>query len=204
MIRARRARIVATLGPASSKPEQVIALAMAGADVFRLNFSHGTHDDHAATYAAVRHAELTTGRPLGILADLQGPKLRLGKFAEGGVPVQPGSRIRLDLDPTPGDATRVSMPHPELFAAMRPGVMLLVDDGKVRLRVLECSREGAEVEVVQGDRLSDRKGVALPGAVIPMPALTPKDHKDLAFALRLGVDWIALSFVQSGPRRVPG
>ena len=197
MIRSRRARIVATLGPASNKPDQVVALAVAGADVFRLNFSHGTHDDHASTFAAVRQAELTTGRPLGILADLQGPKLRLGKFAEGGIPVHPGYRMRLDLDPTPGDATRVSMPHPELFAAMRPGVVLLVDDGKVRLRVLEADRNGAEIEVVQGERLSDRKGVALPGAVIPMPALTPKDHQDLAFALRLGVDWIALSFVQS-------
>ncbi|HTK36053.1 MAG TPA: pyruvate kinase [Caulobacteraceae bacterium] len=197
MIRARRARIVATLGPASRQPEQVLALAIAGADVFRLNFSHGSHEDHAETAAAVRQAEATTGRPLGILADLQGPKLRLGRFKDGAIAVQPGYHLRLDLDPTPGDETRVSMPHPELFAAMRAGVMLLVDDGKVRLRVLTCSRDAAEVEVVQGERLSDRKGVALPGAVIPMPALTPKDHKDLAFALRLGVDWIALSFVQS-------
>jgi pyruvate kinase len=197
MIRARRARIVATLGPASRQPDQVLALALAGADVFRLNFSHGTHDDHGDTAAAVRQAEATMGRPLGLLADLQGPKLRLGRFADGAIAVQPGARLRLDLDLAPGDLSRVSLPHPELFAAMRPGVLLLVDDGKVRLRVLDCGRDFADVEVVQGERLSDRKGVALPGAVIPMPALTSKDLQDLAFALRLGVDWIALSFVQS-------
>jgi pyruvate kinase len=197
MIRARRARIVATLGPASRKPDQVKALALAGADVFRLNFSHGSHDDHAATCAAVREAEAAIGRPLGVLADLQGPKLRLGRFADGAIAVHPGARLRLDLDETPGDAARVCLPHPELFAAMRPGALLLVDDGKVRLRVLDCGRGFAEVEVVQGERLSDRKGVALPGAPIPMPALTSKDHEDLAFALRMGVDWIALSFVQS-------
>jgi pyruvate kinase len=198
MIRARRARIVATLGPASRTPETVQALARAGADVFRLNFSHGSHDDHAAVCKAVRHAEGVVGRPLGVLADLQGPKLRLGRFADGGIDVAPGARIRLDLDKAPGDASRVGMPHPELFAAMRPGSLLLVDDGKVRLQVLSCGPDFAEVEVVQGDRLSDRKGVALPGSAIPMSAMTPKDHEDLAFALRLGVDWVALSFVQ-GP-----
>ncbi|OYX36449.1 MAG: pyruvate kinase [Caulobacterales bacterium 32-69-10] len=197
MIRSRRARIVATLGPASRTPEMVLALAVAGADVFRLNFSHGSHEDHAANCAAVRQAEVACGRPLGVLADLQGPKLRLGKFKDGAIAVQPGYRLRLDLDKAPGDETRVNLPHPELFAAMRPGVLLLVDDGKVRLRVVECGKDWAEVEVVQGERLSDRKGLALPGAVIPMPALTPKDHEDLAFALRIGVDWIALSFVQS-------
>jgi pyruvate kinase len=198
MIRARRARIVATLGPASRTPDKVQALALAGADVFRLNFSHGSHEDHAAVYKIVREAEGVVGRPLGVLADLQGPKLRLGKFADGAIDIEPGDRIRLDLDQTPGDKTRVGMPHPELFAAMRPGAVLLVDDGKVRLEVESCGGGFADVLVVQGDRLSDRKGVALPGSVIPMSALTPKDHQDLAFALRLGVDWIALSFVQ-GP-----
>ena len=198
MIRARRARIVATLGPASREPEKIQALALAGADVFRLNFSHGSHQDHAAVYQAVRHAESVVGRPLGILADLQGPKLRLGRFADGSIPIAPGGRLRLDLDSTPGDENRVGMPHPELFAAMRPGSLLLVDDGKVRLRVETCGPGFAEVEVVQGDRLSDRKGVALPGSAIPVSALTPKDHEDLSFALRLGVDWVALSFVQ-GP-----
>ena len=196
MIRARRARIVATLGPASRAPEQVLELARTGVDVFRLNFSHGAHEDHAQACQAVRDAEAAVDRPLGVLADLQGPKLRLGAFKDGAVAVQPGQDFRLDLDPAPGDATRVCAPHPELFAAMRPGSILLVDDGKVRLRVKTCSRDHAEVEVVQGVRLSDRKGVALPGAVIPMSAMTDKDHRDLAFALRMGVDWVALSFVQ--------
>jgi pyruvate kinase len=196
MIRKRRARIVATLGPASRAPEQVIALATAGADVFRLNFSHGTHDDHAAAYAAVRAASKAVDRPLGILADLQGPKLRLGQFESGGIDVQPGHVMRLDLDPTPGNDKRVGMPHPEIFAAMKPGSILLVDDGKVRLQVRECDKTSATVEVIAGTKLLDRKGVTLKGAVLALPALTEKDHKDLAFALRLGVDWVALSFVQ--------
>jgi pyruvate kinase len=196
MIRARRARIVATLGPASHAPDQVLALAKQGADVFRLNFSHGAHEDHAATYRAVRGAEAETGRPLGVLADLQGPKLRLGTFEDGAVSVAPGHAIRLDLDPKPGDATRIGVPHPELFKVMREGSVLLIDDGKVRLRVTRTGKGFADTEVVQGTRLSDRKGVALPGAVIPMSAMTEKDHKDLAFALRLGVDWVSLSFVQ--------
>ena len=196
MIRARRARIVATLGPASRAPEQVLALAQAGADVFRLNFSHGVHEDHATACQAVREAEAAMGRPLGVLADLQGPKLRLGAFKDGAVLVEPGQVFRLDLDPAPGDAGRVGVPHPELFAAMRPGSVLLVDDGKVRLQVKAVGPGFADTVVLQGVRLSDRKGVALPGAVIPMSAMTDKDHKDLAFALRIGVDWVALSFVQ--------
>ena len=198
MIRDRRARIVATLGPASRDPDMVQALALAGADVFRLNFSHGAHADHQAACEAVRRAEAALDRPLGVLADLQGPKLRLGRFADGAVQVAPGHRMRLDLDTTPGDATRVGMPHPELFRAMKQGSVLLVDDGKVRLRVNEIASDHALVEVMQGERLSDRKGVALPGSVIPLDALTAKDREDLAFALRIGVDWVALSFVQ-GP-----
>ncbi len=161
-----------------------------------MNFSHGTHEDHAAAFAAIREAEAIVERPLAALADLQGPKFRLGKFAEGAVLIQPGDKIRLDLDPTPGDANRVCMPHPELFAALQVGSNLLLDDGRVRLKMLEVGPDHALAEVVQGDRLSDRKGVALPGGVIPTSALTPKDREDLAFALRLGVDWVALSFVQ--------
>ncbi len=196
MIRPRRARIVATLGPASRAPDMVLALAKAGADVFRLNFSHGSHEDHATTLEAVRAAEPQVGRPLAALADLQGPKIRLGRFAEGRIPIAPGDRLRLDSDPVPGDARRVCLPHPELLSVMRPGGLLLVDDGKVRLEVTGAGEGWADVKVVQGAELSDRKGLALPGAVIPVPALTPKDREDLAFALRLGVDWVALSFVQ--------
>ena len=196
MIRKRRARIVATLGPASREPAMVEALARASVDVFRLNFSHGTHEDHAKALAAVRAAEIAVGRPLAALADLQGPKLRLGKFAAGKISVDRGHRIRLDQNPEPGDATRICVPHPELFAAMTPGVVLLVDDGKVRLKVEAVSADGVDAVVLQGTELSDRKGVALPGAVIPMAALTAKDRADLAFALRIGVDWVALSFVQ--------
>ncbi|HEY2661099.1 MAG TPA: pyruvate kinase [Caulobacteraceae bacterium] len=196
MIRVRRARIVATLGPASRAPDQVLALARAGADVFRLNFSHGTHDDHAAALAAVRAAEAAVERPLAVLADLQGPKFRLGTFKAGRIAIGPGSRLRLDLDPTPGDTQRVYMPHPELFAALTPDAQLLLDDGRVRLKVINCGPAFADVEVIQGDGLSNHKGVSLPGAVIPLSPLTPKDREDLAYALRIGVDWVALSFVQ--------
>jgi pyruvate kinase len=196
MIRARRSRIVATLGPASRAPDQVEALARAGADVFRLNFSHGAHEDHGAAFAAVRAAERVVERPLAVLADLQGPKLRLGRFAEGAVTLSRGQRLRLDLDPAPGDGSRVCLPHPELFRAMRPGAALLLDDGRVRLRVVEAGPDHADTEVERGSALSDRKGLALPGAVIPVSAMTAKDREDLAYALRLGVDWVALSFVQ--------
>ena len=196
MNRARRARIVATLGPASRAPGTVKALAQAGVDVFRLNFSHGSHEDHAAALKAVRGAEMALKRPLGVLADLQGLKLRLGKFAETSIAVKPGHTMRFDLDPTPGDATRVQMPHPEIFKALRTGMALLIDDGRVRLRVGERADDWAEVTVESGTKLSDRKGVAVPDAVIPVSALTPKDREDLNFALRIGVDWVALSFVQ--------
>jgi pyruvate kinase len=196
MIRARRARIVATLGPASRAPEQVRELAQAGADVFRVNFSHGSHADHAATIEAVREAEAALDRPLAVLADLQGPKLRLGEFAERHVELHAGQTFRLDLHREPGDATRVCAPHPEVFAALRPGGLVLLDDGKVRLRVTDHGPDFADTVVEAGERLSDHKGLNLPGAAIPIPALTDKDRKDLAFALNQGVDWVALSFVQ--------
>jgi pyruvate kinase len=196
MNRARRARIVATLGPASRAPGTVKALAQAGVDVFRLNFSHGSHEDHAAALKAVRGAEMALQRPLGVLADLQGPKLRLGRFADVEISVKPGHAMRLDLDPTPGNETRVQMPHPEIFKALRTGMLLLIDDGRVRLRVGDRADTWADVTVESGSKLSDRKGVAVPEAVVPVSALTPKDREDLAFALRLGVDWVALSFVQ--------
>ncbi len=196
MIRARRARIVATLGPASRRGDQVIALARAGADVFRVNFSHGGHIDHAATIANVRAAELEVGRPLAVLADLQGPKLRLGEFADGQVRLKVGQDFRLDRNPQPGDASRACVPHAEIFAVLKPGADILLDDGKVRLRVAKCGADFAETIVISGETLSDHKGLNLPGLTIPIPALTPKDRQDLDFALSQGVDWVALSFVQ--------
>ena len=196
MIRTRRTRMVCTLGPASRTFEMVEALARAGADVFRLNFSHGSHDDHAHSFDAVRKAEVAIERPLGILADLQGPKFRLGKFKDGIVQVHAGAPFRLDLDTALGDETRVGMPHPEIIAALKPGAQVLIDDGKVRLRVVSSDGKSAETIVEAGDELSNNKGLGVPGVRIPLPALTDKDREDLAFALRLGVDWIALSFVQ--------
>ena len=197
MIRQRRTRIVATLGPASHSPGMVADLARAGVDVFRLNFSHGEPREHSAALAAVRAAETQVDRPLAVLADLQGPKFRLGVFAAAKVHVRPGQTLRLDLDPTPGDRRRAPFPHPEVIRALRAGAILLVDDGKVRLKVKNVGPESAEVEVIAGEALSDRKGVTAPGLTIPTPALTAKDRIDLEFALKAGVDWIALSFVQS-------
>nr|MBA3812457.1 pyruvate kinase [Caulobacteraceae bacterium] len=196
MIRQRRTRIVATLGPASRAPAMVIELARIGVDVFRLNFSHGAHADHAAALGAVRAAEAEVGRPLAALADLQGPKFRLGRFAAGRITIAPGQNLRLDLDPKPGDGRRVALPHPEVFKVLDPGVEVVLDDGRVRLVVRSAGKGFAEVEVVSGESLSDHKGLAVPGATIPVPAMTPKDRVDLDFALRIGVDWIALSFVQ--------
>lgn len=196
MIRARRARIVATLGPASREPAKIRELAHAGADVFRVNFSHGGHADHARAIQAVREAEAALGRPIAVLADLQGPKLRLGRFADGVARLKVGQDFRLDMSSAPGDAARIGAPHPEVFAALRTGAAVLLDDGKVRLRVVRHGPDFAETVVETGERLSDHKGLNLPGLAIPIPALTEKDRKDLAFALDQGVDWVALSFVQ--------
>ncbi len=197
MIRQRRTRIVATLGPASRSPDMVVDMARAGVDVFRLNFSHGEPSEHSAALAAVRAAEAQVDRPLAVLADLQGPKFRLGVFAAGKVHVRRGQTLRLDLDPEPGDRRRAPFPHPEVLRALRADAILLVDDGKVRLKVKNVGPEFAEVEVIAGEALSDRKGVTAPGLTIPTPALTAKDRVDLEFALKAGVDWVALSFVQT-------
>jgi pyruvate kinase len=196
MIRTRRTRIVATLGPASRSPERVLTLARTGVDVFRLNFSHGGHEDHAAALAAVRAAEDQVGRPLAVLADLQGPKFRIGRFAQGQIALAKGQALRFDLDPAPGDAARVALLHPEMLRVLTPGVDVVLDDGNVRLKVVEAGDGFVRAEVVFGDRLSDNKGVAAPGVTIPTSAMTDKDRADLDFALRIGVDWVALSFVQ--------
>lgn len=196
MQRARKARIVATLGPASAGEQVIRALVEAGADVFRLNFSHGSRDEHAARVAVIRGLETQCERPIGVLLDLQGPKLRLGTFEAGEAQLTAGSRFRLDLDPTPGDARRAALPHPEIFAALSPGTELLLDDGKLRLRVESCGDRYAETTVIVGGPVSDRKGVNLPGVMLPLSPLTDKDRSDLAFGLGLGIDWVALSCVQ--------
>ncbi len=196
MRRQRYAKIVATLGPASSTLATIRALFEAGADVFRLNFSHGSHAQHRERVELIRRVEQETGRPIAILLDLQGPKLRIGTFAHGPVVLEPGAAFRLDLDPAPGDATRVHLPHVEIFAALQPGAELLLDDGKLRLRVQDCGLDHANTRVVAGGTLSERKGVNVPGVLLPISALTAKDREDLAFGLELGVEWVALSFVQ--------
>jgi pyruvate kinase len=196
MRRLRKAKIVATLGPSSTTRDQIDALFKAGADIFRLNLSHGTHEDHRARYAIIRDIEQRTGRPIGVLVDLQGPKLRVGTFANGPVTLKVGARFRFDLDPTPGDETRAPLPHPEILAALRPDTNLLLDDGKLRLKVIDCGKDFALCEVMVGGKLSDRKGVNVPDVVLPLSPLTKKDLVDLAFGLDLGADWVALSFVQ--------
>lgn len=197
MHRSRKAKIVATLGPASNDGATIEAMFRAGADVFRLNFSHGHHDDHKMRLDKLRALEQVPGRPVGVLIDLQGPKLRVGAFANGPVMLEQGARFRLDLDAArPGDNKRIALPHPEIFAALEPGATLLLDDGRIELKVETCSLDAAETIVVNGGILSDRKGVNVPGVVLPLSALTDKDRKDLAFGLTLGIDWIALSFVQ--------
>lgn len=196
MRRHRSTKIIATLGPASSSIDRIRDLFTAGADVFRLNFSHGTAADHAARVEIIRALEKEFARPIGILMDLQGPKLRLGSFAAGKVALETGASFRLDLSKTPGDATRAPLPHPEVFKAVRPGSTILIDDGRVRLRVSKVGRDEAETEVAVGGTVSNNKGVNLPDVVLPLSPLTTKDRRDVATALELGADWIALSFVQ--------
>ncbi len=196
MRRQRKAKIVATLGPASSTPEQIRALFEAGADVFRLNFSHGEQSEQKARLEIIRQIGEEFERPIGVLADLQGPKLRLGRFAEGKVTLKEGASFRLDMSDEPGTVKRAPLLHPEIFAALSKGQILLLDDGRVSLEVRKHGPDFADCKVLAGTALSDRKGVNVPGAVLPISPLTPKDRADLTFALDIGVDWIALSFVQ--------
>lgn len=195
MRRNRQAKIVATLGPASNDRETIAALFAAGADVFRLNFSHGSHADHQRVYDIVRDVEREVNRPIAILADLQGPKIRVGTLVAP-VLLKSGELIDFDLDPAPGTRDRVPLPHPEVFAALMPGASLLIDDGKMRLVVESAQGTTTRCRVEVGGTLRERKGVSVVGAVLPVSALTVKDRADLAFALELGVDWVALSFVQ--------
>lgn len=196
MRRRRKAKIIATLGPASADPAVIRALFEAGADVFRLNMSHGSHADHKALMDAIRAQESEVGSPVGVIIDLQGPKLRLGRFKGGRATLKTGARFRLDLEETPGDSRRASLPSPEVFAALEPGAELLLDDGRVSLKVEKRGRDFAVTRVVVGGTLQDSKGVNIPGVTLPIAALTEKDRRDLQFGLDIGGDWIALSFVQ--------
>ncbi|MEM1344476.1 MAG: pyruvate kinase [Pseudomonadota bacterium] len=194
--RERNVKIVATVGPASSSREALLALFNAGVDTFRLNMSHGSHDELRERYALIREVEHEVERPIAILGDLQGPKLRVGRFAAGPHQLVTGQSFRFDLDEVEGDATRVHLPHPEIFAALKPGAHLLVNDGKIKMRVLSCDTSHAECEVLAGGEISNNKGVNVPDVVLPLAALTEKDRRDLDLVLELGVDWVALSFVQ--------
>ncbi len=196
MRRSRKVKILATLGPASSDKATILALFRAGADVFRINMSHTPHDRLRELVAIIREIDGEEGRPIGILADLQGPKLRLGTFADKAVEITVGQTFTLDSDPTPGTTGRVFLPHPEILEALEPGHRLLIDDGKVRLRVVSTDGKSALTTVEVGTKLSDRKGVSVPDSTIRTGALTEKDRADLDAALEAKVDWIALSFVQ--------
>jgi len=194
--RGRKVKILATLGPASRSPEMIEKLLRAGADAFRVNMSHGDHETHKATIAAIREVEKAVGRPVAVLCDLQGPKLRVGQFKDGKAVIRHSGHFAFDRDPAPGDENRVCLPHPELFAVLQKGQRLLIDDGKLRLRVIETGPDRILCSAEVGGVISDRKGVNVPDAVVPIPALTEKDRRDLTFALEQGADWIALSFVQ--------
>ncbi|WP_212629623.1 pyruvate kinase [Pseudomonas sp. KB-10] len=192
----KKVKILATLGPAIRDAAHIRQLVEAGVNLFRLNFSHGEHADHAQRYQWVREVERELNQPIGILMDLQGPKLRVGRIKGGKVHLVNGQSLRLDLDATPGDASRVNLPHPEIIEALQPGMSLLLDDGRLRLKVTGKQADAVDTCVVAGGELSDRKGVNVPEAVLQLSPLTEKDRRDLAFGLELGVDWVALSFVQ--------
>lgn len=196
MRRSRKIKILATLGPASSSEEMIGKLFEAGADVFRINMSHTSPALMRELVGRIRAVEARVGRPIGVLADLQGPKLRVGGFQNGGESLEIGQEFTLDDNPEPGNAARVQLPHPEILASVRPGHRLLIDDGRLELRALKCDGKSITCAVVAGSRISDRKGVSLPDTDLPVGALTEKDRADLDAVLATGVDWIALSFIQ--------
>jgi pyruvate kinase len=197
MRRHRCAKIIATLGPASSSPEVIEKLFLAGVDVFRLNFSHGSHEDHRERYNIIRELENKVGRPIGVLMDLQGPKLRIGTFQKESITLTDGQTFILDDNESPGDESRVFLPHPEIFKALQKGTEILLDDGKVRLCVQNAKSNRIETQVTLGGPLSNRKGFNVPSVALPISSMMPKDREDLDFGLKLGVDWVALSFVQT-------
>ena len=196
MRRDRKAKIVATLGPATSNPEKISELFHAGVDVFRMNFSHGDHEDHAKNHATIRALEKDTGRPIGILQDLQGPKIRVDEIAGGACMLDDESEVTFDSSEIPGTAERIPLLHPEVYEAIKPGDAVLINDGRVRLEVINCREDSFTAKVLVGGEVSDRKGVNLPNTMMNLTPLTDKDREDLEFGLELGVDWVALSFVQ--------
>ena len=196
MRRQRNIKIVATLGPSSSDYETIKALHLAGADVFRLNMSHGSHDEIAKRHQIIRQIEKELDSPIAILADLQGPKLRVGEFANGVEELIVGEKFRLDLLDEKGSKNRVQLPHPEIFQALHEGAHLLINDGKIKLTVEKCGPDFADCLIVNGGEISDRKGVNVPDVILPLAALSEKDCADLDFICGLGIDWLALSFVQ--------
>lgn len=193
----RQTKILATLGPGSNSPEMIRKLIDAGVNIFRLNFSHGSHADHAKACEIIRAAATDSHKNIGVLADLQGPKLRIGIFEGGKVALQAGQSFIFDLDDKPGDSSRVCLPHPEILNVLEQGSLIYLDDGKVRAKVTAKNKNGVETEIIAGSHLSDRKGFNIPGAALPIPALTDKDKADLQAALEIGADWIAQSFVQT-------
>ena len=196
MRRNRKAKIVATLGPSSSSEAVIRRLFETGVDVFRLNFSHGSHAEHAERHRIIRQIEKDTGRPIGILMDIQGPKLRLGTFVQKSVWLEAGDQFILDMSDEPGNEKRSQLPHPEIFAALSPGNELMINDGRVKLKVLECDSQHALTEVLVRGEISSHKGVNVPNVILPISVITEKDREDLEYGLSLGVDWIAQSFVQ--------
>ncbi len=196
MRRRRNAKIIATLGPAAQTPRQIETLHLKGADVFRINFSHGHHDEIKELIEGIRAIERKHGRPIAILTDLQGPKLRIGTFVNGEVTLKTGAKFRLDMSKVKGDENRACLPHREVFSALKKKHDILLDDGRVRLRVESKGTDYAETRVITGGVLSDHKGVNVPDTALAVKALTPKDRRDLRFALANGADWIGLSFIQ--------
>ena len=197
MKRNRKVKILATLGPASSDEAMIEKLHLAGADLFRINMSHASHDVMRTLIERIRSVEARNGRPIGILADLQGPKLRVGKFANTKVTLAPGQTFTLDNNEAPGDETRVFLPHPEILESVKPGHRLLIDDGKLMLKAEKCDGKSIVCTVVAGTSISDRKGVSLPDTLLAVGVLTDKDRADLDAVLATDqVDWVALSFVQ--------
>lgn len=194
--RYRQTKIVATLGPASGEPEMMRELFKAGVDVFRLNFSHGSHEDHAKNVATARALEAEFDRPVCLMADMQGPKLRIGRFENDSIDLTEGQAFRFDMDDALGNEARVQLPHPEVLEAMEVGSEILLDDGKVRVEITGKDAGGLDAKIITGSKLSNNKGFNIPGVILPIAALTPKDKIDLEAAIGMGVDWIAQSFVQ--------